>query len=166
MHELPQRRVLIVDDEKDLRESLARLLRGQNILIELAANGKEAIECLKSQEFHCVLCDIMMPEMSGLECLSQAYSEGILTPFIFLTGYSTQNVTVQAVRLGAVDFISKPFDNNDVLDVTFRALEIGVRRNKIVKKLKITDPELLESLTKEERIISLMRVLNNTKRTS
>ena len=156
--------VLIVDDEHNLRDALARVLKSQNLQFEQAENGKVALEVMRDRQFHAVLCDIMMPEMTGLECLAQAQIEGILAPFIFLTGYGDSERMLQAIRLGAIDFISKPFDNDEVLDVVFRALDIGSRRNHILKEIREVNPDLLNRIRKDERMISLMRANNNKKR--
>jgi DNA-binding NtrC family response regulator len=163
-HELEIRKVLIIDDEPGLRDALTRVMRGQNIQTVEAENGPMALEILKNQEFQAVLCDIMMPDMSGLDCLTQAQSQGIMTPFVFVTGYSDSDRMLQAIRLGAVDFISKPFDNTEILDVLFRVMEIGIRKKRINKEIEGANSYLSESIKKEERMISLMRASNNKKR--
>ncbi len=163
-HELEVRKVLIVDDEPGLRDALSRVMKSQNIQTEIADNGRMALEVLKGQPFHAVLCDIMMPEMTGLDCLAQAQSEGIITPFIFVTGFGDADRMLQAIRLGAIDFINKPFDNDEIIDVVFRVLEIGTRRSRILKEIENANPSLLQSFKKEERMISLMRANNNKKR--
>ncbi len=160
--ELPT--VLLVDDEPDLCNALARIMKSQNIPFEQAENGKVALELLRARKFHAVLCDIMMPELTGLQCLAQAQVEGIFTPFIFLTGYCDSERMLQAIRLGAVDFIAKPFDNNEVLDVVYKTLYIGARMDSIISRIKETNSDLLESVKKDERMISLLRVNNNKKR--
>lgn len=162
-HELEIRKVLIVDDEPDLRDALSRIMRRQNIQAVEAENGQVALELLKQEQFHTVLCDIMMPKMTGLDCLAKAQVEGIITPFIFLTGFGDTDRMLQAIRLGATDFINKPFDNNEILDVMFRVLEIGIRRNRILKEIEKNSTDLFASFQKEERMISLLRTHNNRK---
>ena len=102
--------------------------------------------------------------MTGLDCLAQAQSEGIFTPFIFVTAFSDADRMLQAIRLGAIDFLSKPFDNNEITDVVFRVIEISKRKNRIIEEIKNENPDLLQTLKKEDRIISLMRANNNKKR--
>ena len=158
------RRVLIVDDEPDLRDALSRLIKEENIETQTAENGLAALELLRTQNFHAVLCDIKMPEMNGLDCLAQAQSEEIITPFVFVTGYGDADRMLQAIRLGAVDFINKPFDNNEITEVMFRVLEIGTRRRKIFREIEKESSHLLENVRREERMISFIRLSNNIKR--
>lgn len=129
-------KVLIVDDEPDLRKTLIRVLQSLNIQTMEAENGKYALEMLRDQKFHAVLCDIKMPEMTGLECLAHAQVEGIVSPFVFLTGYADSHHMLQAIRLGALDFIPKPFENLEVLNVLLRALEVGSRRIHLLETLE------------------------------
>ncbi len=163
--ELEIRKILIVDDEPDIRDILARIMRSLNIHSEQAENGKIALDLLSRGTFHAVLCDIMMPEMTGLECLAKAQIEGVTSPFIFVTGYEDRTRMLQAIRLGALDFISKPFDNREVADVVFRALEVGSRRAHMLREVENTDTDLFSRLKKEERLISIMRATNNQRRT-
>lgn len=164
--ELEIRKVLIVDDEPELRDILLRMMHSLNLEAEVAENGEVALSMLKTSYYHTALCDIMMPEMTGLECLANAQVAGVITPFVFITGYDDSNRMLQAIRLGALDFIAKPFDNHEVTDVVFRALEVGTRRRQIAKALRETDPELSKSIEKDDKMISLMRARNNIKRTA
>lgn len=163
--DLKIRRILVVDDEPDLRGILLKIIKELNIECDQAGNGQEALEALRVHEYHLVVCDIMMPVMTGLECLSASQAENVKTPFVFLTGFGDSNRMLQAMRLGAIDFINKPFDVSEVVEVIFRALEIGVRRHQIHEKIEKQAPELLPQIKKQERIISLMRSHNNKKRT-
>lgn len=163
--DLEIRRVLIVDDEPELRDVLSLIVKHHNIQTDIAADGREALEKLRQQDFHAVLCDIMMPEMNGMECLAQAQVEGLVAPFIFVTGQDDSKRMLQAIRLGALDFISKPFNSQDVMDVLFRVLEIGTRRSHMLKSVLQMDPELSERIKKDEKYISLMKATNNMKRT-
>lgn len=156
--------VLVVDDEPDLRDILGRILKSQNIQFDLAENGLIALEKLRTEKYHTVLCDIMMPEMTGLQCLAQAKVEGLLAPFVFLTGYADHQRMLQAIRLGAVDFLTKPFENSGVVDVVFRALDMGIRQVEIMNEIKILDSDLLMRIKRNEKMISLMRANNNIKR--
>lgn len=154
-------KVLIVDDEPDLREILSNIVTGLNIQCETAEDGQQALEMLRKNTYHTVLSDIMMPRMTGIELLTVARVENIVTPFIFVTGFGDNVRMLQAIRLGVLDFISKPFDNEEIAEVLFRALEIGVRHDNINTKIMKQNPELFADIMKEERMISLMRARNN-----
>lgn len=156
-------RVLVIDDEPIILMALARVLKEQNIEVEVAGNGRIALEALRRQQYHAVLCDIMMPEMNGLDLLVQCSGAGISAPFIFVTGFGDESLMLQAIRLGATDFIRKPFDVREITDVVFRTMEIGKRRDRIMKGIAEADPQLFKEIEKEEKYISLMRVFNNSK---
>lgn len=158
------RRILIVDDEPEIREILSHVMEKFNIGSDVAENGLVALEKLKNNVYHAVLSDIFMPVMSGLECLAKAQAEGINTPFVFITGFEDRERMLQAIRLGALDFIGKPFNNDIVTDVTTRAIEVGARRKQIYSEIKESNLNLYEKIKKDERIISLMRAHNNKKR--
>ncbi len=159
------RRVLVVDDEADIRNILTSSVRDLNFECDEAENGLKALELLKKNTYHIVLCDIGMPEMNGLECLAKAQVENISTPFVFITGYDDQNRTLQAIRLGALDFISKPFDWDEVKEVLYRVIEIGIRRDFMYQHLKSTDPKVFEALMEGKKMVSLLRARNNKIRT-
>lgn len=158
------KKVLIVDDEPDLRDTLSRVFRAENISIETAENGIQALAALKSENFQAVLCDIMMPEMNGLDCLAQAQVESIPTPFVFLTGYADADRMLEAIRLGAVDFINKPFENREIVEVMFRVLEIGARKLEILRMIENQEPGLVNHIRKQEKMLSFMRLNNNLRR--
>lgn len=158
---LDVRKVLIVDDEADLRDIFQGILSDLNIQSEQAENGRAALDLLRQKEFHLVLCDIKMPEMDGIDCLMNAQAEGVFTPFVFVTGYGDEDKMLQAMRLGALDFISKPFDTRKVTEVIFRILEVGARKNRIHKLLANSGPEIYDNYLKNEKMISLMRIKNN-----
>lgn len=155
------RSVLIVEDQSDLSEVLSLVLEGQNIKTEQANNGLVALELLKNKHFDAVLCDIAMPEMNGIDCLTKALSLGISAPFIFITGQTNPKFIIQAIRLGAIDFITKPFSNEEIIDVLYRVLEISVRRKNILLEISKENPDLLAKILKDERMITLMRVKSN-----
>lgn len=161
---LEVRRVLIVDDEPEIREALKRIMKLFNLESETSENGKVALEMLKEKRFQAVLCDIMMPEMTGLQCLAYAQTLDISTPFIFVTGFGDKDKMLQATRLGAVDFILKPFDIEEIADVTFRVLEIGARQERIKSEIRDQNPSLFSDIQRDEHMISLLRVTNNKKR--
>ena len=160
---LENRRILIVDDEEYIQEILVDLLSEISAEISVCSNGKQALELLQKEEFHVVICDIMMPEMTGLQCFMNSQVRGVLTPFVFLTGFGETSKLLEALRLGAVDFINKPFDPEQVRAVVAKAIEIGVRKLKVAKQIETLDPMVYAESFREEKIISMLRVVNNKK---
>lgn len=117
--------LLIVDDEADLRDALAEFLGPMIGKIQVARDGIEALALIHSGEIGVVLSDINMPKMSGLELLAKMRFLGLETPFIFLSAHVDMNKAVEALRLGATDFLEKPFDPDVVLDVVSKAMELS-----------------------------------------
>ena len=117
--------LLIVDDEPGLVNVLTQLMEDHAMEIHVASNGKEALEKIKTGAYDAVLSDINMPEMSGLELLARVRQTSLETPFVFLTGFGDKEKTIEALRLGATDFLDKPFDPEIVINVLRKALELG-----------------------------------------
>lgn len=96
------------------------------IRITEAANGLEALELVKTNSYHAILSDINMPKLNGLEFLQQIRNLNIHTPFILLTAYGDKEKAIAALRLGAFDFIDKPWSEEYLLHTIGRAIEVGV----------------------------------------
>ena len=118
-------RILIIEDEEPIRRVLVRILTEEDRQYEIteAIDGKKGFNLLEKETFDLVLCDIKMPIMDGIEVLQKANSKKISTPFIMLTGHGNVETAVEAMKLGAYDFISKPPDLNRLLTAVRHALE-------------------------------------------
>ena len=149
-------KILIIEDEEPIRRVLVRILidENKNFKITEAKNGKEGISYLKKEKFDLVLCDIKMPKMDGIEVLQEAKINNINIPFIILTGHGNLETAVDAMKLGAYDFISKPPDLNRLLTTVRNALEN--------KSLRIENKKLRKKISKKNQIIgeskSIVRV--------
>ena len=108
-------RILIVDDEENMRHMLSELLKGEGYKVDTAANGQEALDKLEVRDFELVLCDVRMPEMDGLTFLKQVIDKDLEPAVVMMSAYSTVDLAVDAMRLGAVDYISKPFNSDEIL---------------------------------------------------
>lgn len=107
------KKILIVDDEKNIRITLKHGL-SQNYELDMAINGDEAIEKLKTNKYDLMLLDINMPGKDGMEVLRIIHSMDIKISIIMMTAYGTIERAVEAMKLGAVDFINKPFTPNEI----------------------------------------------------
>lgn len=123
-------RLLIIDDEFELREVLIALLETSASLIQEAANGVEGIELLKTQQFDAVLSDEKMPKKSGMDVLKWMRENGINTPFIIHTGYGQKDIVYDAQRLGVYAFVSKPWDERALIRTIEEALRCGMEQQK------------------------------------
>ncbi|MBU3134125.1 response regulator [Clostridium gasigenes] len=118
-----KKRILIVDDEKNIRIALKQCFKGENYKVEMANDGEEAIEKLKNDRYDLILMDYQMPNKNGLEVLEDIRKNNIETRVIIMTAYGTVDIAVDSMKLGAVDFISKPFTIAKVKDVVRGSLK-------------------------------------------
>ena len=112
---LPKGRVLVVDDEADIRESLETLLCLEGYTVELAQNGAEGLRRAEGANYDIVLLDLMMPDRSGMEVLREIRERDTETPVFMITAYGSVEVAVNALKNGANDYFSKPWDNEKLL---------------------------------------------------
>jgi len=120
---LAKLRILVVEDDDDMRESLGRILGRAGYQVQLARDGGEAITVLQTQPFHLVLTDLVMPRMGGLELLREIRRRERDVPVVFLTAFGKPATFAEAMDLGAVGFITKPFHANSLLAVIREVIE-------------------------------------------
>jgi PAS domain S-box-containing protein len=106
--------VLVVDDEQSIRKAFIRLLRGKEYSVFEAENGQKALEYFRNQKLDICFVDINMPVMGGIETLKEIKKAHEETRVVMMTGFGDTNQALQAIELGAVDYISKPFNNQDI----------------------------------------------------
>jgi DNA-binding NtrC family response regulator len=111
----PRGRILVVDDEADIRESLELLLGAEGYAVSCAENAAEGLRRFESGVFDLVLLDLMMPDRSGLEVLDEIRKRDRETPVFLITAYGSVEVAVEALKSGASDYFSKPWDNEKLL---------------------------------------------------
>jgi putative two-component system response regulator len=149
------RRILLVDDEREITEILSSLL-SLNLDCETAGSAEEALDRLREAEFRLVISDITMPGMSGLEMLPHVKQISPDTVVIMISGLQTMESAIEAMRLGAFDYVMKPFDLRQVEAVVKRALthhELIVSRQRYEIRLE----ELVEQRTAElDRALALL----------
>jgi FixJ family two-component response regulator len=115
--------VLIVDDDVQVRESLKDLIRSVGLRVELFASAQEFLRGQHPDAPTCLVLDVRMPGLSGLDLQKQASEAGLEIPIIFITGHGDIPMTVRAMKAGAIEFLSKPFRDQDLLDAIQQALE-------------------------------------------
>src|SRR5581483_10393512 len=108
-------KVLVIDDELDIREGLEMLLQSEGYTVELAQNGTEGLHRLESHAYDLVLLDLMMPDISGMDVLSEVRKRDRDTPIFMITAYGSVEAAVNALKLGANDYFSKPWDNDKLI---------------------------------------------------
>ncbi len=128
-------KVLIVDDEKEAREIFARLLQSE-YLVRTAASPQEAIKILENESFDIVLSDVVMPEMNGIDFLKIIKERWPSTAVIMISGKASVKMSVEAMRIGAEDFIEKPVEDLDLLKIRISKIIKSQQQNKELKRLK------------------------------
>src|SRR5579871_1740957 len=111
----PKGRILVVDDEGDIRESLQELLSLEGYEVELAANATEGTKRLESHAYDLVLLDLMMPDRSGMDVLKDVRDRDMETPIFMITAYGSTETAVRALKTGANDYFTKPWENDKLL---------------------------------------------------
>jgi RNA polymerase sigma factor (sigma-70 family) len=149
MNEL-EPKAFIIDDDTSVRVALQRLIRSVGIEVEAFADAAEFLLQPRYEGPNCIICDIRMPGLSGLDLQEKLAKEGDVVPIIFITGHGTVPMSVKAMKAGAVDFLEKPFEDQTLLDLVRQAVEYdGHTKQENVRKRKIL--ELFETLTTREK---------------
>ncbi|PZR30537.1 MAG: sigma-54-dependent Fis family transcriptional regulator, partial [Azospira oryzae] len=115
-------KILIIDDETDLRFVLKRFLAKHNYEVVEAATGKKALEILRSQPVNLILCDFKLDDMDGATVLKAIKEIDATVPVIIITGYSNIKIAVEVMRLGAIDYVTKPLIPDEILMTIRKAL--------------------------------------------
>jgi FixJ family two-component response regulator len=142
--------VFIVDDDAHMRESLRNLVRSVGLRAELFASAQEFLQSRHSNAPSCLVLDVRMPGLSGLDLQRQTAEAGLEIPIIFITGHGDIPMTVRAMKAGAVEFLTKPFRDQDLLD----AIQQALKRSRKVREQQAATEELRRRfalLTSRER---------------
>jgi len=142
-------KILIVDDEPRMCDSLKALLSGQGYEIHTCDCGKEAIECLAKNRFDLILLDIVMPDMDGHRVMHYINSEDIETLVIAMTGYASIESAIETLRSGAYDYLRKPFEHEELL----KKVENALKQKRLINGHKHAEEALRESEEKYRTVL-------------
>src|SRR5438093_1049746 len=156
--EPPRGKILVIDDEPDIRESLETLLSNENYRVELAANATEGLKRLETSPYDLVLLDLMMPDKSGMQVLEEVRARDQETPIFMITAYGSVEVAVNALKHGASDYFAKPWDNDKLLIeidhmISRRRLERENLELKRALKQRYSFPNIV---VKSERMLKIL----------
>jgi DNA-binding NtrC family response regulator len=153
-----RRRILVIDDEADIRESLELLLTGEKYSVDLAENATSGLQKFESGNYDLVLLDLMMPDRSGMEVLADIRGRDADTPVFMLTAYGSVEVAVRALKSGANDYFAKPWDNEKLLIEIDRMISKGrlERENTQLKRALKQRYAFPNIVGKSERMIRLL----------
>ncbi len=129
-------KILIVDDERSIRNSLKEILEMEDYQVDTAENGTVACEKAEKEKYDAIFCDIKMPGMDGTEVLQKLVADGVETPIVMISGHADIDTAVDCIKKGAFDFIEKPLDLNRILITLKNATDKAnlVKETKILKK--------------------------------
>jgi len=142
--------VFVIDDDESMRVALTHLFRSMNLHVEVFSTAAAFLESELPNIPSCLVLDIRLPDMNGLQFQDVLAKAGIHIPIVFMTGHGDIPMSVKAMKAGAIDFLPKPFRDQDMLDAVIRALGQDRKRRdeeKTVSELR----HLFESLTRRER---------------
>jgi len=135
-------KVLLVDDEEDFLESLSQRLETRGLKVSAATRGEDAVDMVDQQDFDAIVLDLAMPGMDGLETLKQIRDKHPEAEIIMLTGHASIKSSVEAMKLGAEDYLEKPFDINELME------KISEAKNKHILVLKKKSKQEIENIIK------------------
>ena len=141
---------LVVDDDPMVRRSLESLLKSVGLRVKTFDSAQKFLEAERPQGPSCLILDVRMPGLSGPQLQERLLADQVPLPIIFITGYGTIPMSVRAMKAGAVDFLQKPFNDQELLDAVSKAIERDRERRR-EKKEMIDIQKRFNSLTLRER---------------
>ena len=155
------KRILIVDDEENFRHMLSVILKKENYEVETASNGEEGLKKVGLSPFDQILCDIRMPQMDGMEFLKEVQKMGAEAAIIMMSAYGTIDTAIEAMKLGAYDYISKPFKPDEIILTLKKAEERERlrRENELLRKQVQKEYSFKNILSKNEKMQNIFQVI-------
>ncbi len=134
---MTKRHILIADDDASIRALLRSLLEGDGYRVSEARTGGEVISLLSDgKPVDLLLMDLRMPELSGMDILQRITDQGLGVPVILMTAFGTANIAIKAIQLGAHDYITKPFEIDDLVVAVEKALDERTLRREVARLRK------------------------------
>ena len=153
---MPGELVFVIDDDGSMRAAISRLLNAVGLTVQTCASASEFLRSKLPDVPACVVLDVRLPDLSGLDLQRQMVEMGIHFPVIFITGHGDIPMSVQAMKAGAVEFLTKPFRDQDLLD----AVRLGIQRDRKGRKeraeLTKLNNHLLNLTDRERQVMSLV----------
>ncbi|HRH44275.1 MAG TPA: response regulator, partial [Pyrinomonadaceae bacterium] len=160
-------KILVADDDDSLRRVLEFQLQAAGYGVVVAENGSQALEYFSGEDFDCVITDWRMPQLSGLEFIQRAGAIRSETPIIVITAFGDVETAVTAMRSGAFDFITKPFDRQAILMTVERALKYGeiLSENRRLRRLVHEDFRLENVVGTSEKMRKVLETVERVSKT-
>jgi FixJ family two-component response regulator len=149
--------VAVIDDDLSVRESIQGLLEMAALRVELFASPREYLQARRQDHPSCIILDVRLPGSSGLDFQRELAAAGIRAPIIFITGYADVHMSVQAMKAGAVEFLTKPYRDQELLEAVLAAIEKDRKRRTETRGLADLQRRF-EDLTPRERQVMALTV--------
>jgi two-component system response regulator AtoC len=155
------KRILIVDDEESFRHMLSVILIKEGYEVETSPNGEDGLQRAAASPFDQILCDIRMPRMDGLEFLREIKKTGTEATIIVMSAYGTVDIAIEAMKLGAYDYISKPFKPDEIILILRKAQEREQlrRENQLLRKEVAREYSFENIVSKNEKMQKIFDVI-------
>ena len=140
----------LIDDDESFRKAVSRMLRAAGYEVHTYASAGDFLLSYQGDDLACVLLDVRMPGPSGLDLQASLAAKGVSFPIIFLTGHATIPITVRAMKAGAVDFLTKPVNKEDLLNAIRKALDLHTQESALRAELA-TWKQCVQTLTPREQ---------------
>ena len=151
-----QPRAFIVDDDEPIRDSLGWLLQSRGVANASFASGEEFLAEWHGDLAGCLLLDIRMPGMGGIELFDRLIEAGCRLPVIFLTGHGDVPMAVSALKKGAFDFVEKPFNDNELVDRVIAALKLDAERRQAAASAESINARIERLTARERQVMELI----------
>jgi FixJ family two-component response regulator len=148
--------VFVIDDDPAVRESLRWLLESAGFHVETYAGAQAFLAHFDPQRPGCVVLDVHMPRMSGLDLQAELAARRAAIPLILMTGYATTAIAVDAMRRGAFDFVEKPFSNDHILKRIRAALAVDRRARQTRALIRAIQQQLTQLTPRERQVLDLV----------
>ncbi|MCP4147769.1 MAG: sigma-54-dependent Fis family transcriptional regulator [bacterium] len=162
-----QIKILIIDDDPSIRNMLAIVLKRSGYTVTVADNGMAALERLKKELFDLIISDIKMPNISGIELLKKIKSINKEIPVIMITAYASANDAVEAMKLGAEDYVTKPFNLDELKIIIERSIyKKNIEIENVQLKSRLTDKEKFENIVgKNQKMLNIFEMIDTISQT-
>jgi FixJ family two-component response regulator len=148
--------VFLLDDEPGMLKALARLLKAEGFNVQAFTSAKAFLESYRPETLGCLVLDVAMPELNGLELQERLTRSGLLVPIVFLTGHGDIPMSVQAIKAGAVDFLTKPVKDADLLRAVRAALQRATEQRDLITEVASLRQRYASLTPRESEVMALV----------
>jgi FixJ family two-component response regulator len=148
--------VFIVDDDQGMRDALGSLLRSVGHRVEVFSAASDLLQSKLPNIVSCIVLDVRLPGLSGLDLQTELAEAGIRIPVIFITGYGDIPMSVRAMKAGAIDFLAKPFRDQELLDAVALALDRDRKRRDDEKAVAALQAQFVSLTHREQQVMALV----------